>query len=162
MFEDIVKTQAEWRLAVLLGLLTACLAGGCTLRGPLELPPGSSAALRDARSVFVKAEPPGLSDILARQIVQRLNRCNVDARFSGGSATADVLVSYEQEDTGICLDDCHVPPPRYARATIRIGKGEELQWSATRSPLCTSHDCLMELFSKRLAQNWCGAQRGGA
>ena len=150
------------RLMVLLGLLTAYLAGGCTLQEPLELPPGSLATLRVARSVFVEAEPPGLSDILARQIVQRLKRCNVDARFAGASATADVLVSYEEEWEGICLDNCDESPPLSARATIRIREGEELQWSATRSPLCTSENCLMRLFSEQLAQTWCGVQRRGA
>ena len=39
-----------------------------------------------------------------------------------------VLVSYEEELTGICLDNCEPSPPGYARATIRIGQGELFQW----------------------------------
>lgn len=141
---------------VLLLTLTACLAVGCSLRGPLEIPPDSLAPLRAASSLFVETKPPGLSDILARRIVQQLDRCNLDVRVAGDSATAAVFISYEEEGAPICLDNCVDTPPSNARATLRVGPSKAFQWSATRSPLCTSTDCLMTLFSRRLAQTWCG------
>jgi hypothetical protein len=152
MPEQLLRRPRFYLSIASLGL--TCLLGGCTLRAPLELPPSSLTTLRAARSVFVKSEPPGLSDYLAQEIIQRLKRCNVDVRIAG-SAAADVFVTYEEEDTGICLD-CESPPPDYARATIRIGQGEELKWSATRSHSCTSGSCLMTSFAIQWTRAWCG------
>lgn len=157
-----ILREGDMRFVMLLGVIAACLESGCTLRGALEMPASSLAALGNAPSVFVKSEPGYLGDIIAQEIVDRLNQCGLGVHFSGASRTADVLVDYEEEFTGFCLDDCDMPAPGWARATIRLGQDQEFHWSATRSPLCTSDDCLRKLFTKQLAQTWCGSHKRGA